>query len=104
MVPKFWQRYSGGAAQVFYELHARSGGSGGAMKNAAYVWEHTLVVAIREIDPDKVTARLRDADDAVFNRLLEIEGSNDDDEERSALEDAMDAIRLLRSHPFRLTF
>jgi hypothetical protein len=74
------------------------------MKNAAYVWECTLVEAIREIDPDKAMARLRDADDAVFNRLLEIEGSNDDDddEERSALEDAMDAIRLLRSHPFRL--
>lgn len=73
------------------------------MKNTNYPWQLALSEAISETDSENLGVRLAAADDAVFYRLLEMEGS-DDDAERLALEDAMEDIRLLRSLALRFRF
>ena len=72
------------------------------MPNLRYSWQAVVCEAITEFDAERIPSRLSAADDAVFYRLLELEGSGDDDEERLALEDAMEGVRLLRSHVYRL--
>lgn len=73
------------------------------MKNSPYLWQTALDEAIREFNPQKLAIRVAAADDAVFYRLLEIEGTTENEDERLALEDAMEDVRLLRSHALRLT-
>ena len=73
------------------------------MNNSPYLWQAALDEAIREFNPENLAARLAAADDAVFCRLLEIEGTTENEDERLALEDAMEDVRLLRSHALRFT-
>jgi hypothetical protein len=61
-------------------------------------WRHLFVAALTELDSEKFSERLIAADDAVFNRLLDLEGSAGTEEERTALEDALQDIRLLRNN------
>jgi hypothetical protein len=53
---------------------------------------------------DENSSSLTDADDAIFNRLIELEGTSGNDEERLALEDTTQDIRMLRdrSNHFRI--
>lgn len=60
-------------------------------------WRHLFVIALRELDSEKFVHRLTAADDAVFLRLLALEGKPADDEERMALEETLEDIRLLRN-------
>ena len=73
------------------------------MDASEYRWRRLFLAALIEIDSEKFAARLIAADDAVFNRLLELEGKDANYGERLALEDTMDDIRLLREncHHFR---
>jgi hypothetical protein len=60
-----------------------------------YQWRSYFVTALTTID-DKNSASLSLADVAIFNRLFEIEGTSGNEEERLALEDTMQDIRMLR--------
>jgi hypothetical protein len=73
------------------------------MDTPEYRWRQLFVAALTEIDSEKFIIRLLAADDAVFNRLLELEDKDAADEERLALEETMEDIRLLRDncHHFR---
>jgi len=65
------------------------------MDTSEYRWRQLFVAALVEIDFDKFVARLMAADDAVFNRLFELEGQDANSRERLALEETMEDIRLL---------
>ena len=73
------------------------------MPNLRYSWQAVVCEAITEFDAERVPERLCAADDAVFYRLLELEGDADDSEERLALEDAMEGVRLLRTNVYRFS-
>jgi hypothetical protein len=68
------------------------------MHTSEYQWRKLFLAALTEIDSEKFSARLIAADDAVFNRLLELEGKAGTSGERIALEDTMQDIRLLRDN------
>jgi hypothetical protein len=68
------------------------------MNSSKQTWRQLFVAALTELDSDKFYARLVAADDAVFNRLLELECSTGTEEERLALEDTMQDILLLRNN------
>jgi hypothetical protein len=63
-------------------------------------WRQLFVAALTETDSEKFSSSLIAADDAVFERLLELEGKKEAAEERLTLEDAMQDIRLLRENSF----
>jgi hypothetical protein len=69
-----------------------------------YPWQRTFFAVLTEVNSEKFLARLVIADDEVFERLLELEGIVGTDEERLALEDTLQSLRLLGNHDchFRL--
>lgn len=67
------------------------------MNTSEYQWRAVFVAAIAEVDYEQFSTRLAAADDAVFNRLLALECEAKTDEERLALEDTMQEVRLLRA-------
>jgi hypothetical protein len=71
------------------------------MTTSDYRWRRLFVAALTETDSEKFSVRLNAADDAVFNRLLKIEEKVGTVEERLALEDTMQDIRLLRNNCFQ---
>jgi hypothetical protein len=71
------------------------------MDASEYQWRPVFVALLTEIDPEKFSLRLTAADDAVFHRLLALEGKEGITEERLALEDTMQDIRLLRENCFQ---
>jgi hypothetical protein len=68
------------------------------MNSSKQTWRQLFVAALTEVDSDKFYARLVAVDDAVFNRLFELECSSGTEEERLALEDTMQDILLLRNN------
>ena len=70
------------------------------MENLDYQWQRAFVALLTEIDAEKFATRLSVADDAIFKRLLELEGVNNVDVERTALEDTMQDLRLLRNQTY----
>jgi hypothetical protein len=73
------------------------------MDTREYQWRALFVAALTNVDDENSLESLAIADDAVFKRLLELEGTTGNDEERMALEDTMQDIRMLRdrSNHFR---
>jgi hypothetical protein len=65
-----------------------------------FQWRELFVAALTETDSEMSFSRLTTVDDAVFHRLLELEGKEGTAEERLALEDTMQDIRLLRENCF----
>lgn len=65
-------------------------------------WRHLLLAVLTEVDTEKFAVRLTAADDAIFERLFQIEGVAGTDEERMALEDAQADIRLLRYNCYQI--
>jgi hypothetical protein len=63
-------------------------------------WRQLFVAALTEVDTQQFSLRLALADDSVFERLLHLEGTSNTTEERSALEEALEDIRLLRNNCF----
>ena len=55
------------------------------MDASEYRWRRLFLAALIELDSEKFAARLIAVDDAVFNRLLELEGKSANNEERRAL-------------------
>jgi hypothetical protein len=68
------------------------------VNTSEYHWRCAFVAVLREVDLEKFATRLTVADDAVFQRLLELEGIEGTEQERIALEDTMQDIRLLREN------
>jgi len=73
------------------------------MDTREYQWRVLFVAALTNVDDENSLESLTIADDAVFKRLLELEGTTGNEEERIALEDTMQDIRMLRdrSNHFR---
>jgi len=69
-----------------------------------YRWRSYFVTALTKVDDENSSSSLTIADDAIFNRLLELEGATGNEDERLALEDTMQDIRMLRdrSNHFRI--
>jgi hypothetical protein len=65
-----------------------------------YVWQRAFFAVLTEVDSEKFVARLVAADDEVFERLLELEGTVGNNEERRALEDTLQSLRLLRNYDY----
>jgi len=61
-------------------------------------WREAYFAALTETNPGRLGARVSAADDAIFERLLELEGSTGTDNERVALEDTMRDLRALRAY------
>ena len=72
------------------------------MGNLEYPWQRVYLKALTEIDPEKLAARVEAADDVVFDRLLELEGSEGTEQERIELENTIEYIRLLQRHTYHL--
>lgn len=70
------------------------------MDSVEYVWQRSFFAVLTEVDSEKFAARLMIADDEVFERLLELEGTVGSEEERLALEDTMQSLRLLRNYDY----
>ena len=68
------------------------------MNTSEYHWRCAFVAVLKEVDQEKFATRLLVADDAVFQRLLELEDTAGTEIERIALEDTMQDIRLLREN------
>jgi hypothetical protein len=67
-----------------------------------YVWQRSFFAVLTEVDSEKFLARLVVADDEVFERLFELEGTVGTGEERVALEDTLQSLRLLRNYDYHL--
>jgi hypothetical protein len=65
-----------------------------------YVWQRSFFAVLTEVDSERFLTRLVVADDEVFHRLLELEGSVGTHEERLALEDTLQSLRLLRKYDY----
>ncbi len=70
------------------------------MDNVEYVWQRSFFAVLTEVDSERFLTRLMVADDEVFHRLLELEGSVGTNEERLALEDTLQSLRLLRKYDY----
>lgn len=70
------------------------------MDSVEYVWQRAFFAVLTEVDSEKFVARLVAADDEVFERLLELEGTVGNNEERRALEDTLQSLRLLRNYDY----
>lgn len=70
------------------------------MDSVEYVWQRSFFAVLTEVDAEKFIDRLMIADDEVFERLFELEGIVGNDEERLALEDTMQSLRLLRNYDY----
>lgn len=70
------------------------------MESVEYLWQRAFFAVLTEVDSEKFLARLIIADDEVFERLLELEGAVGTDEERLALEDTMQSLRLLGNYDY----
>ena len=70
------------------------------MDSVEYVWQRAFFAVLTEVDSEKFVARLVAADDEVFERLLELEGTVGNNKERLALEDTLQSLRLLRNYDY----
>ena len=70
------------------------------MDSVQYVWQRSFFAVLTEVDSEKFVARLIVADDEVFERLFELEGTVGTGEERLALEDTLQSLRLLRNYDY----
>ena len=70
------------------------------MDKLEYQWQRTFFALLTEVDSEKFVARSTAADDEIFQRLLELEGTVGTDAERLALEDTMQSLRLLRNNDY----
>ena len=72
------------------------------MDSVQYVWQRSFFAVLTEVDSETFLARLIVADDEVFERLFELEGTVGTGEERLALEDTLQSLRLLRNYDYHL--
>ena len=59
-------------------------------------WQREFQAAMLELDREKLSRRVMEAETAIFNRLQAISQSSDHDSERGAIEDALSSLRALK--------
>ena len=59
-------------------------------------WQHLYLAVLVEADRKKLMDRVTDAENAIFNRLQSLAGNTDHHAERQAIEDALNALRVLK--------
>ena len=72
------------------------------MDKVEYPWQREFFAVLTEVDSEKFVERLLTADDQVFQRLLELEGTVGTDAERAALENTLQSLRLLRNYDYHI--
>ena len=70
------------------------------MDKIEYQWQRTFFAVLTEVDSEKFVTRLEAADEEIFQRLLELEGTEGTDVERLALENTMQSLRQLRGYDY----
>jgi hypothetical protein len=60
-------------------------------------WQVAYQAALLEVDPQKLSERIKAAEAAIFLRQQALANSSDGHAERQAIEDAMHAIRFLQT-------
>ena len=60
-------------------------------------WQNEYQAAVLEVDRKKLPERVAASETAIFNRLQAISQSSADQAERQAIEDALSALRSLKS-------
>ncbi|MGC2193656.1 MAG: hypothetical protein WA628_03200 [Terriglobales bacterium] len=61
-----------------------------------FEWKKTLQEALVEVNPDKLKKRVAEAEAAIFQRLQSLERNPDGAEELHALQDASNALLVLK--------
>src|ERR1700720_3290430 len=82
------------------ELFAYSSCKEASVDSVEYLWQRAFFAVLTEVDSEKFIERLIVADDEVFERLLELEGTVGTAAERLALEDTLQSLRLLRNYDY----
>ena len=72
------------------------------MDKIEYPWQREFFAVLTEVDSEKFVERLLTADDQVFQRLLELEGTVGTGVERAALENTLQSLRLLRNYDYHI--
>jgi hypothetical protein len=70
------------------------------METTRYKWRGVFLAALADINSGSSLTRLTAADDAIFMRLFELEGTSGTNEERLAIEETMQDLRLFRSSSY----
>ena len=60
-------------------------------------WQGPLQEALLEIDREKLQSKMMKAEEAIFERLQQLAGTSDSEAERQAIEDAISALRVLKT-------
>lgn len=64
-------------------------------------WQPMYQEAITELDLEKLHQKVFAAETGIFKRLQELSGSNDHQEERLALSDAISGLRVLKTEQLK---
>ena len=72
------------------------------MDKIEYPWQREFFAVLTEVDSEKFVERLLTADDKVFQRLFELEGTVGTGAERAALENTLQSLRLLRNYDYHI--
>jgi len=59
-------------------------------------WQKPLRDALLELDPEQLQRKVTEAETAIFERLQELSLTPDSTEERRALQDATNSLRVLK--------
>ena len=60
-------------------------------------WQSPFQEALLEIDREKLQSKMMKAEEAIFERLQQLAGTSDSEAERQAIEDAISALRVLKT-------
>ena len=60
-------------------------------------WQQEYQVALLELDPQKLSERIANAETAIFKKLQDIAQSPNHEAERQAIEDALASLRTLKT-------
>ena len=60
-------------------------------------WQGPLQEALLEVDREKLQSKMMKAEEAIFQRLQQLAGTSDSEAERQAIEDAISALRVLKT-------
>jgi hypothetical protein len=66
-----------------------------------FEWQGTLREALLELDAEKLRQKVTEAETAIFERLQELSLSQDSSDERRALVDATNTLRVLKKESLK---
>jgi len=59
-------------------------------------WQRPYQAALLELDHEKLSARVAEAEAAIFERLQALDGTQDAQAERHALQDAINGLKVIK--------